>query len=128
MNSFRQRGFWITGAVLVAGFFIALVVQFAQWSIAADEAEQAAIAETRAAYPDVWWVFDEWTRCSRGDGDYAKNGYLTKEQCDMALAEQGKTRGAQREVQNALQALGSAIENANHSTPVAWPLSIFVSA
>lgn len=77
-----RKDFWKSGAILSGLLLIVLLVQFITWARAVESAEAEAKAVIRTANPSLDWVFAEWERCNAGQGDYVKNGYITKEQCD----------------------------------------------
>jgi hypothetical protein len=101
-NRLRRKDFWLTGLVLAVAISAACLVyvgiQIRQFSDAERHAEQQA----RLAHPDLAWAFDEWQRCGNGSADYARKGFVTKAQCDLAVINLGKQRGVEITVRNAL--------------------------
>lgn len=120
-----RKAFWKTGAVLLGLLlFVVIPVQFIAWTRAVESAETDAKAVLRAEHQKLDWVFTEWERCNTGQGDYAKNSYLTKEQCDMALVAQAKIQGNEVYVRRVLDEQQFQLNDAAKKVQPSWPLSI----
>ena len=76
----KTKVFWGSGVALFAVLVVVLVAEFAIWTGDITRAEQTAKSAVRQAHPQLQWALDEWDRCNHGYGDYAKYGYLHKEQ------------------------------------------------
>lgn len=100
---FFDRQFWRIGLVMLCVALAAGAVWiYAAFSRGA-EAQTSADMKMRTAYPELTWAFAEWDKCNRGGGVYAKNGYITREQCDLAILALAKKRGAEDQVAAALR-------------------------
>jgi len=101
---FFLRYFWKIGIVLLA-VVIAAGIAVKLYSTIREDAAARADAELkmRKAYPDLKWAFDELDKCNQGEGDYAKNGYATREQCDLAILALGRLRGIEDQLASALR-------------------------
>ncbi|PPC84400.1 MAG: hypothetical protein CTY35_02015 [Methylotenera sp.] len=122
-----RTDFWKVGAMLLGLLIIVLLVQFTTWTLAVNSAEADAKAVIRLENPRLDWAFAEWERCNTGQGDYAKNGYITKEQCNMAIAAQAKTQGNEKLVRQVFNAQQFQLNDAANKVQPAWPLSIMAN-
>lgn len=101
-GSLFDRQFWRIGLLVLSATTAVAAWQFQhelrQHRLAQARAEQ----EMRDSYPDLHWAFEEWKKCDQGTGDYAKHGYITREQCDLAVLAQARQRGSEERVRAAL--------------------------
>lgn len=96
---YRDSAFWKTGAA----FAVIVIVILAMRGQDAEASRQVAVEKVRRAHPELAWAFAEWDRCAHGEGDYAKQGYVLIEQCDLAVNALATKRGEQLAVRNALR-------------------------
>lgn len=101
-SSLLDRQFWGIGLLVLSAITAVAVWQF-QYELRQHQLVQArAEQEMRDSYPDLRWAFEEWKKCDQGAGDYAKHGYITREQCDLAVLAQARQRGGEERVRAAL--------------------------
>lgn len=123
----QQTSFWLTGGVLLLAGVAVVVGQFVEWDAAIRRTVAAEIAEARLADPAAAWAFDEWARCNRGEGDYAKLLYIEVEQCNMALDALGRQYDRTEEVGRVLDTM-KRIGRSAEEIPAPWPLAVLLSS
>ncbi len=100
---FFDRQFWKIGLVMLCVALTAGAAKIYSAVSRNTETQASADLKMRAAYPELKWAFDEWDKCNHGGDDYAKNGYFTREQCDLAILALAKKRGDEQQVASALR-------------------------
>lgn len=118
---------WVVyGFLTLLAFLGVLGVQTYLWLVDVDSEESEAIYLSRTAHPNLQWAFDEWERCNKGAGSYAKDGYFAKDQCDLAVTALGDRRQTGKETREAIETLrANMIAASNSIKPPRWPLSLF---
>lgn len=105
LNRMLTREFWLTGALLLVGLIIYFAVGVWWHLTEMRSAESTAFMQVYATHQSARWALDEWQHCNHGDGDYSPRGYITTEQCRMAVEVMATKRNQTADVVNALNDL-----------------------
>lgn len=117
-----ETSFIKAGIIVFISFICLFAIQFVQFNKAVSASEVEAKYKVRSQFPEFQWVFDQWDKCSSGDGVY-KNYHLRR-QCNSALIEIGKDHQKDSlEVERIIKLQDAEISAALERIEPAWPLS-----
>lgn len=120
---FLRKDFWTTGVVLIITVVAMILWQLKSVADETHAVETSVFAVVRTEQRTIRWALDEWMRCNKGQGTYASQRVVTKDQCDVLVGDIAEQRGQRKEVESALKLLRHKIEVATKNIEIPWPTS-----